>query len=60
MESVYSVPTPKTPTKDCTRDDRLRVHSLYFDAGWDIGQIALQLNLTLRQVRYALQHRVPP
>jgi hypothetical protein len=58
--SEYEIPTPKTPTKNTKRDDRLRVQTLFFDAGWSKPQIALQLNLTLDQVKYALRHRVTP
>lgn len=60
MESTFSVPTPKTPCKSTTRDQRLRCETLFFDAGWTQGQIALQLNLTLDQVQYALAHRTTP
>lgn len=61
MESTfYSVPTPKTPRKECTRDERLKVQTLYFDAGFTQDQIALQLKLTPRQVQYALDHRLTP
>ena len=54
-----SIPTPKTPHSS-TRDERLRIHTLYFEAGWTQDQIALQLNLTRRQVQYALAHRITP
>lgn len=54
------IPTPKTPTRDCTRDNRIRVQTLFFQAHWSRSDIALQLNLTLDQVRYALCHRVTP
>jgi hypothetical protein len=39
----YLIPTPKTPTKhkNLTRDDRLRIQTLFFDAGWTKDQIAL-------------------
>jgi DNA-binding transcriptional regulator LsrR (DeoR family) len=50
MQPTISVPTPKTPHKETSRDQRLRCHTLYFDAGWTQEQIALQLNLTIRQV----------
>jgi hypothetical protein len=60
MESVLMVPTPKTPTRLTSRDDRLRIHTLYYDAGWEIDDIILQLNLTRRQVEYALDHRPTP
>ena len=58
--SDYEIPTPKTPYKNTTRDDRLRVQTLFFDAGWSKPEIALQLNLTIDQVKYALRHRVTP
>ncbi len=60
LQSFYEIPTPKTPTKDCTRDQRLRAQTLYFDAHWTKAEIALQLNLTIDQVKYALRHRVTP
>jgi hypothetical protein len=63
MDQTWSVPTPKTPRKrqlECTRDDRLRVQTLYFDAGFTYDQIVLQTNLTPGQVRYALDHRLTP
>jgi len=52
-------PTPKTQYH-LTRDDRLRVQTLYNHAGWSVPQIALQLNLSKRQINYALSHRVTP
>ena len=58
--SEYEIPTPKTPYKNTRRDDRLRAQTLFFDAGWSKSDIALQLNLTLDQVKYALRHRVTP
>jgi hypothetical protein len=57
---MYSIPTPKTPSKQTSRDVRIRVHTLYFDAGFTQDEIALQLNLTRRQVQYALAHRITP
>jgi ketohexokinase/beta-glucosidase len=54
-----SIPTPKT-RYHCTRDDRLKIQTLFFHAGWTKAQIALQLNLTERQIQYALCHRVTP
>jgi hypothetical protein len=60
MDTQYFVPTPKTPTKSTTRDDRLQIETLYFTAGFTIPQIALQLNLTPRQIIYALAHRLTP
>ncbi|CZS92554.1 uncharacterized protein RAG0_03167 [Rhynchosporium agropyri] len=60
MKSSLSVPTTKTPTKTTSRDERVRCHTLYFDAGWTQDQIALQLNLTRRQVQHALATRLTP
>ena len=58
--SDYDIPTPKTPAKNYKRDDRLRVQTLFFDAGWSTTNIALQLNLTFDQVKYALRRRITP
>ncbi len=61
MEASYSIPIPKTPRKQCSRDDRLRIETLYFDAGFTQGEIALQLYpITLAQIKYALSHRLTP
>jgi hypothetical protein len=60
MEALYSIPTPKTPRKQSNRDDRLRIETLYFHAGLTQDQIALELNLTPGQVKYALSHRLTP
>jgi hypothetical protein len=60
MEVSYSIPTPKTLRKQSTRDDRLRIQTLYFDAGFTIDEIVLQLSVTLDQVRYALSHQLTP
>jgi ketohexokinase/beta-glucosidase len=58
--SEYSVPTPKTPHKNCTRDDHVRIQTLFLHAGFTKDEIALQLNLTLNQVKYALRHQLTP
>jgi hypothetical protein len=58
--SLDFIPTPKTPTKNYTRDDRLRIQTLFFHAGFTKEEIFLQLNLFLDQVKYALSHRVTP
>ena len=60
MELVLTVPTPKTPTRITSRDDRLQICTLYYNARWEIDDIILQLNLTRRQVEYALDHRPTP
>ena len=49
---VFTIPTPKQ-VKQTTRDDRIRIQALS-QAGLTVDQIVLQLNLTLRQVKYAL------
>ena len=58
--SEYDIPTPKIPRRNCTRDQRLKVQTLFLHAGWTKDDIALQLNLTPEQVRYAIAHRVTP
>ena len=60
MDSTYRVPTPKIPTHPTSRDDRLRVRTLFDQANWEIDDIASQLTLTSRQVEYALTHRLTP
>jgi hypothetical protein len=60
MEAALTVPTPKTPTQMTSRDDRLRIQTLFNEAGWEIDDIVLQLNLTRRQVLYALENRLTP
>jgi len=41
MELLIFVPTPKTPIKPTSRDDRLRIQTLYYIAGWTILDIFL-------------------
>jgi hypothetical protein len=60
MEPLYHVPTPKTPTKQCNRDDRLRAQTLYFEAGFTQDEVVLQTGLTRAQVQYCLEHRLTP
>ncbi|PQE09047.1 Transposable element Tc1 transposase protein [Rutstroemia sp. NJR-2017a BBW] len=61
MATTISVPTPKTPTRrELSRDDRLRIQTLYFDANWDRTKICLQTNFTYDQINYALTHRLTP
>src|SRR2546430_2179537 len=57
MQSIFRIPTPKTLTHTTSRDDQLRIQTLYFKTSWEIDDIILQLNLTRRQVKYALKHR---
>jgi hypothetical protein len=61
MESQISVPTPKTyGRKELTRDDQLRVQTLYSDAGFTRAQICLQTGYSYDQVTFALSHRLTP
>ena len=60
MEASSSIPTPKTPRKQSTRDDRVRIEALYMHGDLTQEEIALRLKLTLRQVQYALAHRLTP
>ena len=60
QSSEYSIPTPKTPYKNYTRDNRLRIQTLFFHARFAKEEICLQLNLTLNQVKYALSYRITP
>jgi hypothetical protein len=58
---IMNVPTPKTPTHIAPRDDRLRIQTLYFDAGLSVDQILLtNAHITRRQVYYALDNRLTP
>jgi hypothetical protein len=60
IEAIYYIPTlkqPSTPHHETSRDDRLRIQTLYYDAKWTISDIILQTNLTRRQVEYALHYR---
>lgn len=62
MESTLHVPTPKTPThRDLSGDDKLRIQTLYYTAGWSIDEIRLQFpKITPRQIQYALETRPTP
>lgn len=60
MESVYSVPVPKQPSPQLTRDDRLRIQTLFFTANHTRAQICLETGFTYNQVCYAIAHRLTP
>lgn len=61
MDCTFSIPTPKTPKHQTTRDVRLRIQTLYFLAHWTIDQILLAIpGVTHRQVEYAIEHRLTP
>ncbi|RFU33865.1 hypothetical protein B7463_g2519, partial [Scytalidium lignicola] len=59
-DEIYEIPTPKSKRPDCTRDQRLKIQTLYLQAGWSKDDIMLQLNVTRRQIQYALAHRLTP
>ena len=58
LSIILNVPTLKANTfKQSTRDDRLHIQALYYDAGFSIDETVLQLShLTKRQVTYALDY----
>jgi hypothetical protein len=60
MESIYRVPVPKQPKAQLTRDERLRVQTLFFDANHTRAQICLETGYTYDQVCYAITHRLTP
>ncbi|KAH9204800.1 hypothetical protein DL95DRAFT_471163 [Leptodontidium sp. 2 PMI_412] len=56
--TTMNVPTPRTPTHTASRDDRLRIQTLYCTTGWSVDDILLQNpRITHRQVQYALENR---
>ncbi|PQE05393.1 transposable element tc1 transposase protein [Rutstroemia sp. NJR-2017a BBW] len=61
MASEYHIPTPKQPrSAELSRDDRLRIHTLFFDANWSRDDIVLYTGFTYKQVCDALKHRLTP
>jgi hypothetical protein len=61
MDSTFRVSVPKQPKKlELTRDQRLRIQTLFFDANFTRSQICLQTGHTYDQVCYAIQHRLTP
>jgi hypothetical protein len=60
QESLH-IPTPSTPTQETSRDDRLKIQTLYFTAGWSKANLILQFpGLTRRQIDYAIKNRPTP
>jgi hypothetical protein len=60
MESTYKVPVPKQPSPQLTRDDRLRIQTLFFDANHTRAQICLETPYTYDQICYAITHCLTP
>ncbi|RDW71804.1 hypothetical protein BP5796_07838 [Coleophoma crateriformis] len=57
------LPQPQTPTPqrhELTRDQRLRIQTLFFDAHWSRADIVLQTGYSYNQVCYALRNRLTP
>lgn len=61
MQSTQRVPVPKQPKEpDLSRDERLRIQVLFFDAHLTRSQICLQTGYTYNQICYAISHRLTP
>jgi Transposase len=61
MEELQHIPTPKTPTHESSRDQRLQLQTLYYTAGWSVTDLLLTFpKLTRRQIDYALDNRPTP
>jgi hypothetical protein len=60
MATTYQIPVPKQKHPELTRDQRLRVQTLFFDANYTRDQICLQTGYTYDQVCYAISHRLTP
>jgi hypothetical protein len=56
------IPIPETPIRrpESSRDIRLQCQTLYDIAHFSVDEIALQVNLSVPQVYYALEHRTTP
>lgn len=60
MEPIQPPPPDKTAhRKQLTRDQRLQVQALYA-TGWKYAPIAEELEITHRQVQWAVEHRYTP
>jgi hypothetical protein len=60
MATIYQILVPKQKHLELTRDQRLRVQALFFDANYTCDQICLQTGYTYDQVYYAIRHRLTP
>lgn len=58
MTSDFTVPLPKQGKKQLSRDDRLRIQTLVFDANFTRDQICLPIGYSYKEVCYALKHRL--
>jgi hypothetical protein len=58
MDVQYTIPIPKTPSKTTSRDNRLRIYTLYYDTGFTQDDIVLSTGYTRRQVQHALATRL--
>lgn len=59
-EPEYRVPTPKIRLPPTSRDDRLRIRTLYYNAGWSIDDLLLQFLFSQHQLYYTLETRPTP
>jgi hypothetical protein len=61
MATTLPVPVPKQPREpELTRDQRLRIQTLFFDTNYTHDQICLQTGYMYKQVCHALTHRLTP
>jgi hypothetical protein len=61
MEPTYRIPIPKVPTsQELSRDDRLRIQTLFFDAHFTRSEILFRTSYSYDQVCYALRHSLTP
>jgi transposase len=54
-QTVSSQDSTHSKSLDLSRDQRLRIRTLHFDANWTYQQITDELKITLRQVQHACQ-----
>jgi transposase len=59
MGTIRPHTPPHTSAGDTTRDERLQIQTLY-NCGLNYPQIREQLNLTLHQIAYAVNHLLTP
>lgn len=59
-DDIEPQPPKRSYKKQLTRDERLRVRVLFFDAGWSYNDIAKHTQYTHRQIQYACNNPVTP